>query len=328
MTLPLLPAAHRNPLALVGWELDSLEPCSRDGGNRRGWPALYRVAHGEQCSALAGQASANASRTVVAHHQPACSLLQSLVSHGEIRYEVRRCGKSGASLGSRGRALERGGRGAAIRSWAGRLGTPDIEKAALDKGGRSSAPLGSANELPAVNGRLRAPARCEARACPAANDICSQMVHAACPQSAHWLLKMCQLIGAAEESVGHPRCRCCRSSPWLSLPIPSPPLLQGTLFTIDMPNSTIALSNGAPQLAPMPSPQHSGRRDGRHVGAAFQIRRLKKNKNKNGPPPHAVRCFGTEGRRKDNEVPPSDQVFEYVVFKGECLVHEVFFAHV
>ncbi|KAL4421803.1 hypothetical protein ABPG77_009609 [Micractinium sp. CCAP 211/92] len=47
---------------------------------------------------------------------------------------------------------------------------------------------------------------------------------------------------------------------------------EGTLFTIDMPNSTIALSN--------------------------------------------VRCFGTEGRRKDNDVPPSDQVFEYVVFKG------------
>lgn len=34
-------------------------------------------------------------------------------------------------------------------------------------------------------------------------------------------------------------------------------------------------------------------------------------------PIHAVRCFGTEGRRKDNDVPPSDQVFEYVVFKGE-----------
>ncbi|KAI7845446.1 hypothetical protein COHA_000996 [Chlorella ohadii] len=47
---------------------------------------------------------------------------------------------------------------------------------------------------------------------------------------------------------------------------------EGTLYTIDMPNSTIALSN--------------------------------------------VRCFGTEGRRKENQVPPSDQVFEYVVFKG------------
>ena len=31
----------------------------------------------------------------------------------------------------------------------------------------------------------------------------------------------------------------------------------------------------------------------------------------------AVRCYGTEGRRKDNEVPPSEQVFEYVVFKGK-----------
>ncbi|KAI3424368.1 hypothetical protein D9Q98_009921 [Chlorella vulgaris] len=47
---------------------------------------------------------------------------------------------------------------------------------------------------------------------------------------------------------------------------------EGCLAFIDMPNSTIALSN--------------------------------------------VRCFGSEGRRKDKQMPPSDQVFEYVVFKG------------
>ena len=65
---------------------------------------------------------------------------------------------------------------------------------------------------------------------------------------------------------------------------------EGTLYTIDPNDFKIALSNGE----------------------LFTRRMLLST-------PYAVRCFGTEGRRKkDNlpEVEPAPEIFEYIIFKG------------
>ena len=76
---------------------------------------------------------------------------------------------------------------------------------------------------------------------------------------------------------------------------------EGTLYTIDMVESTIALQNGDCAI---------------HAGMTLSLKVATQ-----GSTLCAVRSFGTEGRKQDGpQIPASERPFEFIIFRGRAAV--------